>query len=295
MTDADPDHDDELVSAYLDGAATAAERARVEGDPRLQARLAELRAVAEAVGRPVPSVGADAAIARALAAVGPVAPVVSLDAERRRRQRLMVVVGSAAAAVVVAILALPALLQDDGSGDQTAAEIATDDLDRTSDDTSASAADAGDDAGTESEQADDEGLDGPDATTPLSTVAPTASGSVPEVAEPAPPDALGSFATRAEAQLAVSAAIDAAIDDAALRRATGELTYRSLPAGACDAAVRAGDDELVGLVFAGDVAIAGVSHQVLVYELVQTGAQNGTHRVYELTLPDCVVVSEETI
>jgi len=45
--------DDELVSAVLDGEATAEERARVAADPVLSARLAEFTAVAEAVGAPV--------------------------------------------------------------------------------------------------------------------------------------------------------------------------------------------------------------------------------------------------
>ena len=49
MSDFDASLDDEIVSAYLDGEATPVERARVENDPRLQQRLAELRGVATAV------------------------------------------------------------------------------------------------------------------------------------------------------------------------------------------------------------------------------------------------------
>ena len=44
MTDLTPDPDDELASAYLDDEVTADERARVEGDPVLQARVARLQA-----------------------------------------------------------------------------------------------------------------------------------------------------------------------------------------------------------------------------------------------------------
>lgn len=48
-----PTPDDELVSAVLDDAASAAERARVAADPRLQARLRALRTVRDAVATPV--------------------------------------------------------------------------------------------------------------------------------------------------------------------------------------------------------------------------------------------------
>lgn len=48
-----PTPDDEIVSAVLDDAATADERARVAADPRLQVRLQELRAVRDAVAAPV--------------------------------------------------------------------------------------------------------------------------------------------------------------------------------------------------------------------------------------------------
>ena len=41
--------DDELVSAVLDGEATADERSRVAADPALSARLAEFAAVADAL------------------------------------------------------------------------------------------------------------------------------------------------------------------------------------------------------------------------------------------------------
>ena len=103
MTDFDPTPDDELVSAYLDGEATPAERAVVEGDPRLLARVDELRAVTAAVGAPVPpdDSARDRLIAQALTAAGPVAPVVSLDAARRRRQRTFVAIASVAAALAV--------------------------------------------------------------------------------------------------------------------------------------------------------------------------------------------------
>jgi hypothetical protein len=45
--------DDELASAYLDDATTAAERARVDSDPALRARVDELRAVRDALAGPI--------------------------------------------------------------------------------------------------------------------------------------------------------------------------------------------------------------------------------------------------
>lgn len=58
---------DTAASAVVDGTATPEEAELVAAGPEGQARVAALRAAAEAVGRPVPEQGADAA-ARALAA-----------------------------------------------------------------------------------------------------------------------------------------------------------------------------------------------------------------------------------
>ena len=71
MSDSEPTPDDLLVSAVLDGVASADEAERVTSDPRLTARLTQFRAVAEAVGGPVPLVDTavrDAHLARARAA-----------------------------------------------------------------------------------------------------------------------------------------------------------------------------------------------------------------------------------
>lgn len=68
MTDAPLPPDDEIVSAHLDGAATAEEAARVDADPALRARAAELARVAAAVAAPVevPATVREAALAAAL-------------------------------------------------------------------------------------------------------------------------------------------------------------------------------------------------------------------------------------
>src|SRR5688572_8576296 len=80
MTDAMLPPDDELVAAVLDGEATADERARVEADPALRARLAQFAEVRRRVAAPVtvPPDARERAMAAALAeadrlagAVGP--------------------------------------------------------------------------------------------------------------------------------------------------------------------------------------------------------------------------------
>jgi hypothetical protein len=76
MTDATPRPDDEIVSAVLDGEATADERALVEADPEAQARLAELRAARDQVAAPVavPPAVREQAVAAALDLFDQLAP-----------------------------------------------------------------------------------------------------------------------------------------------------------------------------------------------------------------------------
>lgn len=81
MTDPTPRPDDELVSAVLDGEATAVERARVEADPAARTRLAELAAVRDRVAAPVavPPAAREQAVAAALAAFDTPAPTGGAD------------------------------------------------------------------------------------------------------------------------------------------------------------------------------------------------------------------------
>jgi hypothetical protein len=124
----DAEDTDEMVSAHLDGEATPAEVARIEADPALLARSAELRAVAAAVGRPVeppPADVRDRQIEAALAAFRrPDLAPVDLGAERdlrtRHRRRLWAV--SVAAALLVALIAVPLLARLTSDGD---ADVAT--------------------------------------------------------------------------------------------------------------------------------------------------------------------------
>jgi hypothetical protein len=101
------DRRDELASAYLDGEATPAERAQVEADPRLMARVGELGAVRSALAaltEPPDAATRERALAAATAAAGapPAATVTRINRDRPRRR--VVAVGAAAAAVIAAIV-----------------------------------------------------------------------------------------------------------------------------------------------------------------------------------------------
>ncbi|MDE0237931.1 MAG: hypothetical protein OXN95_11970 [bacterium] len=116
-----PQQMDELASAYLDGEASPEEVALVEGDPRLQALVEELRAVRDLIATPVDAPSQevqDEMIARAL---GHRAPVVSLDTARRRLRAIppqaRVIL---AAAAVVAAIALVGVTVFQGQSDEFA-------------------------------------------------------------------------------------------------------------------------------------------------------------------------------
>ncbi|HEV8115309.1 MAG TPA: hypothetical protein VGP53_03655, partial [Acidimicrobiales bacterium] len=137
MTEPDPLLD-ELASAHLDGTASPEEVARVAGDPALQARVDELRAVRAAVGA-IPVVDPrrrDAAITAALAVYdeqpeGPkvrTPPVTSLAAVAARRRTAPVarrLVGVAAAIVLLALLVPLVAGLGERSDDDQAAETST--------------------------------------------------------------------------------------------------------------------------------------------------------------------------
>ena len=113
---------DELVSAYLDGEATPAEVAEVEGDDVLLARVEQLRAVRDAVAAPVPPMSAEQCdrmtsaaleVADAEAAERREAKIVPLH---RPRQTLLAV---AAATIVLAAVVGAGLIASRGSDDST--------------------------------------------------------------------------------------------------------------------------------------------------------------------------------
>lgn len=126
MTDHDPLLD-ELVSAYLDDEATADEVARVESDPRLLARVDELRTVSLAVGITSPTSDTgdrDAVIARAVRELDqPVESLAAARATRTTSPRVWRIAGIAAAIALV-FLALPFMLAD--SDDSETAAVSSD-------------------------------------------------------------------------------------------------------------------------------------------------------------------------
>lgn len=163
--------DDDLVSAVLDGEATAAERAMVEGSADARHRLEELRGASAAVGEPVaPLAGStvDDMVAAAIAGTGTAmvvearpSPVTAHDevgARRERRAsrgawRRAVGAVAAVAAIVVLVAGAAALVRAEG--------------DRSSD--SASSAASGD---ATSEKATDAGRGAAEAATPSSGLVP---------------------------------------------------------------------------------------------------------------------------
>jgi hypothetical protein len=111
---------DEVASAYLDGEATEDERARVEGDAELLARVDTLRGVRDALAAPTEGPGSsdrDVAIRAAVAA----STVVDLGAERARRRLRLI---SIAAAVLV-VLGAAGLLIRSASSNNTKTSSAT--------------------------------------------------------------------------------------------------------------------------------------------------------------------------
>ncbi|MDH3705727.1 MAG: hypothetical protein OES57_06640 [Acidimicrobiia bacterium] len=122
--------DDELVSAYFDGEASADEVVRVEASPELMAEVEAMRAVASVVGRD-PDPGSvdparrDAQITAALEASTTAANVTSLTTSRARpwyRQP----VAAVAAVLLAALIAVPLLANLGNSDDDVATSASTD-------------------------------------------------------------------------------------------------------------------------------------------------------------------------
>ena len=110
---------DELLSAYLDGEATPAEIAEVEGDDALLARVEELRAVRDAVAAPVPSLSAEQRDQLISAALGVADAEVDarLEAKIVPRHRPQPVFLAVAAAVILLAAAVSAGLLGSRGGD----------------------------------------------------------------------------------------------------------------------------------------------------------------------------------
>ena len=124
-------HQDELISAYLDGEADPDEAARIEGDPQSRARAAELAAVIHAVADPIQGLTPrerDRLRARALAAAPSPAPVREISEAARRRWRLVLIPAAAAAgifAVALGVISLRNGIDDDASETAASAPATT--------------------------------------------------------------------------------------------------------------------------------------------------------------------------
>ncbi len=124
--------DHELASAYLDGEATAHERAMVEASPELLALVASFRQVRDTLGQvpAAPVAQRDTAIAAALAefdrpATVPAAP--SNVVPFARRQRWSKVIGVAAAVMLMGVVGVAAVNSFKGSDDSQSSSTAGDD------------------------------------------------------------------------------------------------------------------------------------------------------------------------
>lgn len=128
MNDFDPTLD-ELVSAYLDGEATAEERARVEGDPALLERVETFRHVHEAVAASPVAANADLQrllIARALRETGVAdATVHSLRARRVAAVAKPLAIAAAFIAAFIGFAAVVSTNDRDNGGASTAASGAS--------------------------------------------------------------------------------------------------------------------------------------------------------------------------
>lgn len=256
MTDTTPDraHDDELLSAHLDGELAPDEATRLEArlaaEPALRARLGALRAAAATVGTGVPApspVARERAVAEAMWAAGqaggdaPAARVVDIG-ERRRRRALVAM--SAAAVVLVVALAVP-LLRSGGDGEDAGTMA----------------------AGRDANEAEGDG----DQTAATEEAAATADEGGPAGAGGAPVFGrdLGRLASPDEVAAAVTAALAAAdasgSADTTVQTESGETAPGADAAAHCEEPARASVPDAAGLVLSGVAEFAGQDAYVLVF------------------------------
>jgi hypothetical protein len=333
MTDLDPLlPDDELVSAVLDGEATAEEVARVEADPVLSARLETFRQLSARVAAPpAPGPAAEARDELLATAVGGTLVAGSasrtdreaaevVDLSTRRRVPPSWVLGVAAAIAVLVLLAVPMALRD-GDTDQDTAAAPTSEIEADSEgvDERGGAENAQDSATAPS--ALDDGADGdaeplaPEAgATELTEAdagqapAGTDTGDVVPVPSVPPglpvPDAaigvesLGSHTDEAQAAAAVTAAVDRVLAtqrDAGVTSTPPAFAIDDPDLRSCADSVHAQDDEVTGVVWIGSVTLPDGDRHLLLFDLTDAGAVNGTHRLYEVVSPACTVLGRTTV
>ena len=128
MNDFDPTLD-EIVSAYVDGEATAAERARVEGDPALLERVATFRRLQHDVAAASEPSGYElqrTLIARALRETAPTSATVhSIRARRVAAAARPLAIAAAIIAALIGFAALVANTASDGGDDSASTAAAT--------------------------------------------------------------------------------------------------------------------------------------------------------------------------
>lgn len=333
MTDAALPPDDEIVSAVLDGEATADERARVDADPAARRRLAELADVRRHLAAPVavPDDAREQALAAALAAYDeqrtatatgpdapgapstasvttsvagpePVPPTTDELAGRRARRggpggRAL----AAAAAIVVVLIGIGALVRSTG---QEQTEVAATGVATTQEQEPSVAANGGVAAD------DDAGAPDPESGPTTTMTRPVPAPSTPPTTLPG--DAAGSEAfDRATIDLGVVTSpgqlrtlMVRALDDqtAAERSATTtSLDDGALLAAAgfdsCVTTIRGADAEVGPVLAAGTATYQGRPALVLAFGIdrVAHPAANGSVRIYAVAVDGCSTLSVQTV
>jgi hypothetical protein len=286
----DPFPDDELVSAVLDGEATAEEAARVGSDPALTARLEELRSLAERVGTPrmLVSSARDEHIARAVAEAdnwgsSPVAPPIDLGEARRRRRRTTTIVSIAA--VIGLLLVGLSIARVVGRDDQPGTDVAS---------VAPTSEELADDSGAERATADEDTSEGAAVESVAPESADAASGVDAEASFAEALIDLGSFTNRTDLQAALTVAVDQYLADESGFNASGSFTPgvsaqvgSGSPRADCEATIANGDDEAEALLWSADAELEGVPLYLFLYATDPSSAANGRLRLYAVDQTIC--------
>jgi len=314
MTDAMLPPDDEIVSAVLDGEATADERGRVEADPAARQRRTQLAEIRRRVAAPVPVPGEarEQALAVALAefdqqrsirsvaeseaGVDPLPPAGDeLAARRTRRSERTARYLAAAAAVVIVLVGIGALVRSTGQETDLAstgvpvdqAEVSTADpsggADRAANETPAVAP-----------------------TTTISqapanptTLAPNPPEGVAPPADPAPVD-LGVVSTPAQLRTLMVGTLDQFAADTESPATTTSSVGGPTSAAAfssCESTLSIADPEIAQVLTTATATYQGRPALVFAFAIdrVNHPAANGSVRIYAVATDDCSSLSVQTV
>ena len=280
--------DDDLVAAVLDGEATPEERARVEADPVLAARLAEFEAVRDLVATPVqPASSADRekAVAAAKVAIRHQADVVPFAAVRRQETTRFLTAAAIVLVVLFGVGFLATQMGDDAGGEDSAASGSEDDAG------GAESAELTDQAGDAADQgaADDGSEDASsyaalngvdlgavrDAQALRAAIAERSAAFEPSSDPEANPDNAGTATTTATTDDTTSSAESPVVEGA-----TGDSTE-------CQAGLDAVDPGLSGLLVQATADYAGTPAVVYVF-----GTAAGGRRVIVVSMADCRTLAQ---